>query len=177
MSRFFEIETKGKHWLHRVDDVDTHSHGGDPDEGRVIYSKSDKRIYLGNTLTWNLVTTPYDVIGQNIKVLMGKFPLPTGWNLDTTYNDISILLSNDESDVDTTGGSWTITGINLGGGHAHGGTTGYGNSQLLIGYSEPYAVTQKLNHRHSISTETGHFHFFDGAWRWPHVFYCVAEYV
>lgn len=177
MSRFYEIELKGKHWLHRVDDADAYSHGGNQDEGRIIYSRSDKRMYLGDTLAWNLVTTPYDIMAQNIKVLMGKFPLPTGWNIDTTYNDISILLSDTEGDVDSTGGGWTISGINRSAPHAHSGRTGYSNSQALIGKSEIYITTQRLNHSHGVSSDPGHFHFFDGNWRWPHVFYCVAEYV
>ena len=174
MSRFFEIDLRGKQWLHRVEDSDTHNHAGDDDEGRVIYSEDDKKVYLGNTITWNLVTTPYDVMAQNTKILMGTFPLPTGWNLDTTYNDISVIVTSTIGDIGTSGGSWTINDMNASDSHDH--STGNPTANLSIGASDIYTICATRVHRHNITDDDNHFHFFDGAWRWPHTHYCVAEY-
>lgn len=177
MSRYYEINIKGKHWLHRVADKDTHTHNGEADESRLIYSEADKKVYLGDTSQWNLVTTPYDIFAQNTRVLMGKFPLPTGWNIVTSWNNnYSPIMTDTVGSIGTSGGSWTITGLQEGGSHNHGGRTGTSTSNVYIGASDVYTLAAIYNHRHNIGYDGEHFHNFSGNWRWANIKYCVAEY-
>jgi hypothetical protein len=174
MGRFHEIDAKSKLWVHRVADKDNETHIGVGDRGRVIYSEADLRLYAGSNSTWVLVSTPYDILPQNTKLLMGSWPLPTGWNLDITYDDIMILVSQTEGDVDNTDGNWTISSINTADEHDH--TTGYPTVSMVIGGSDIYATAPSNTHTHNISDDGDHFHFFNGNWRPSHTKYAVVQY-
>jgi hypothetical protein len=177
MSKFHEISIKGKHWLHRIADVYTHE--GSVDKARMVYSEDDEKVYVGSGTAWLKFTTAYDVLGQGSKVLMGTFPLPTGWNIDTTDDDIMPTFTPIEGNIDTVHGAatWTIVGIQGGGAHNHGGRTkGAQGDTILIGESDIYNYVGDDKHNHNIQNAAVHFHSFTNTWRPAYIKYCVAEY-
>lgn len=171
MSKFYEIDAQSKFITHKVSDRATHIHNGN-DKARLIYSEADERLCIGGLADWKVVATPYDVIDQNTKVLFGSFPLPTGWNLDTAWNDNAVLLTNETGEVGNTGGSWTITGMYYGGEHNH--SVGRGTTKIAIDYG--WGNQAYYKHSHTIYTDGSHVHSHDGSWRPYSVRYCVAEY-
>jgi len=178
MSRFFEIDLEGRHWLHRVSDADIHEHEGEIDEGRVIYSEADERVYVGDTTEWKLLTTEYDILPAGTKLLMGAFPLPDGWFIDISLDQIIALITDTESEIGTSGGSWTITGLSEAGAHNHGGGTSQEpRSQILVGLGDWVgAYSSDDRHSHSLDTQGGHFHNFGNGWRPSFDTYCIATY-
>ncbi|MHA2030690.1 MAG: hypothetical protein ACW99Q_14995 [Candidatus Kariarchaeaceae archaeon] len=174
MSRFYEIEMRGKQWMHRVPDIDLYNHAGASEEGRVVYSESDGKLYVGSTVEWVLVTSSTDIFPSATKVLMGKFPLPTGWNIDVTIDDAyAVRMTITEANTGNTSGSWTISGISSEGQHKHSMTISSNN--VYLGKSDVSGFAAQSNHRHSMSNAGDHTHFHDGTWRFPRLFYCVAE--
>jgi len=180
MSKFHEISLKGKHWLHRIADVDTYTHEGSADKARMIYSEDDEKVYVGSGAGWLKFTTAYDVLGQGSKCLIGTFPLPVGWNIDTSADDIWPTLTpneggiGDHHDDDHT---WTILGIQGSGAHNHGGRTkGAQGDTILIGESDIYTYVGDDRHNHNIQNAVEHFHSFADTWRPAYIKYCVAEY-
>jgi len=180
MSKYHEINIKGKHWLHRVADKDTYTHGGSVDKARMIYSEEDEALYVGSGVAWEKMTTAYDVFGQSSKVLMGTFPLPIGWNIDLTDEDWMILLTSTEVNIGKIPGgtqTWSIKGIEEAGTHNHGGRTkGSQNGTIVIGKSEIYLSIADDRHNHNIASDGNHSHTFAASWRPAYVKYCVAEY-
>ena len=179
MSKYHEINIKGKHWLHRIADKDTYTHEGTVDKARMIYSEDDESIYIGSGVAWAKLATAYDVLGQNSKVLMGTFPLPTGWNIDTTDDDIMILFTSTEENIDTvpSPGGWYLAGLEEAGLHNHAGRTkGPQNGTIVIGKSELYLDVGDDRHNHNITYDGQHGHSFDNTWRPAYIKYCVAEY-
>ncbi len=182
MSKFHEISLKGKYWLHRIADIDTYIHEGSVDKARVVYSESDEKVYVGSGSGWLKFTTAYDVLSAGSKVLMGTFPLPTGWNIDVSEDDIWPTLTSNEGDIGTDhGGShvggWTISGMQGSGQHNHGGRTkGAQGGTILIGESDIYSYVGDDKHNHNIQNAAQHFHSFTDTWRPENIKYCVAEY-
>lgn len=175
MSKFYEIDAQSKFKSHRVLDKDTETHNGYVDKARLIYSEADKRLCIGGLSGWNIITTPYDVFDKNTKVLFGSYPLPTGWNLDTAWNDRVVLLTDTSSETGDTGGSWTVTGINTAGSHTH--TTSLGTETGNVDYVaivSDYSASQA--HTHDVSSDGGHIHSHSPGWRPYNIRYCVAEY-
>ena len=175
MSKFHKIDCQNKIIVHKVANKDSHVHNGEVDEGRLIYCETNKRFYIGDVNSWNMLSTSYDVFDQGTKVLMGYYPLPTGWNLDTSFNDRLALLDNNESNIGNTGGSWTISGMYSDGQHTHSSST------ASIGTASSSATNKVKNsslhlHRHIASADGYHDHTFDGTWRPYYKTYCVAEY-
>ncbi len=173
--RFDKIEVIGKLWLHIVADKDTEKHRGPKDEGRLIYAQSQERVYFGNDSDWVLFTTAYDVFAANSKLLMGSFPLPTGWNIKTDNDDFSIMVTPTSGAAGTTDGSWIITGIDEQGSHNDHTLSG-ATTTVLLGASDVYTTVGLFNHSHTLIVDGLHDHTFDGTWRPAYVKFCEAEY-
>ena len=183
MSRFHEIDIKGKLWVQRVNDISLQIHNED-DKGRILYDKMTKRLCYGTGVGWQYFNNKYDVIPQNTKILMGRYPLPTGWNIVPDPGVISVngkcaILTSNVVDIGTVGGSWTISGALAVTGHNHGGFTGryIDISTVTTGTDDSYGHVGTVKHVHSIEMSTGqHFHGFDGQWRPYHNKYCIARF-
>lgn len=173
--KYHSIESQNKFYLQRIANIDNLTHDGDDDKGRLVYCETNKRVYKGGNTTWEKLSTPYDILPQTTKILIGSQPLPTGWNIDT--RDISnkiILITDTLSEIVTSGGTWTIESMETGGNHRH--RTGGPDDTRLIGYSDIYGFASSNIHRHYTPYGGTHQHTFDGTWRPPAVKYCVAEY-
>ena len=174
MSKFFEIDAQSEFRVHKVADQATETHNLISDIARLIYSEVDERLYMGYINRWVSVSTPYDVLDQNTKMLFGSFPLPTGWNLDATFNDRVVLLDTNASQIGDTGGSWTITGINANGSHNHNFT---GTSSIKVEVDYGQSIVSSSYHSHFTTTESNHTHAHTPGWRPYNIRYCVGEYV
>ncbi len=176
MSVFHEIDIKGKHFLQIVPDKDLETHGGVTDKGRIIYSNDDSKIYYGSPASWVNLPSTYDTIPQGTLFLIGSWPLPTGWNLESSYNDSMVMFADTDAELGVQSGSYTISGISEAPDHYHGNKTGGPNATASIGKSEIETTAASNSHRHNISNDGSHFHDFDGTWRPVHTHYVVAEY-
>ena len=173
--RFDKVEVIGNIWLHRVADKDTERHRTGKDEGRFIYAQAQQNVYYGTSSDWQIIATKYSVLDSGTRMLMGKFPLPTGWNIVITNDGKAVLISNAGSEVGDPGGSWTITGLDSQGSHNH--TTGFGYPREVRGTDNLDNVyLANYSHRHSIAVDGLHSHTFDGTWRPAYVKFCEAEY-
>jgi hypothetical protein len=165
---FHNINCQGKNWIHRVADKDTgiNRHHGVVDEARLIYDQGTDKLYYGNHTDWAVITRKFDVIGQNTKMLFGYWPLPDGWTLSTTNNNMTIAITTDSNDIGTTEGSWTITGIQSAGGHNHGGVTGAADAIIASGSSDNRTPRSSwYDHTHTIQVDGDHIHGFDSSWK------------
>jgi len=174
MSKYFEIDAKSKFRIHKVKDHATHIHNGIVDKTRLIYSEEDERLYIGEVSDWIAISTPYDIFDQNTKMLFGSYPLPTGWNIDTTYNDKVVLLETDAGQIGDTGGSWTITGIFGGGSHNHNINKSIATIKNWVDGGGRFVAA--WYHGHFTSDEATHTHSHSPAWRPYNIRYCVGEY-
>lgn len=174
MSKYFEIDAQSKFRIPKVADQATHTHNLISDIARLIYSEADERLYIGYINRWIAVSTPYDVLDQGTKMLFGAYPLPTGWNMDTSLNDRVVLLDTTASQIGNTGGSWTITGIYAAGSHNHNLDGGYATITTEIDYGQ--ATASSAYHGHFTSTESSHTHAHTAGWRPYNIRYCVGEY-
>lgn len=173
--RFDKTEIIGNIWLHRVADKDTERHRSITDEGRLIYAESQQKVYFGDDTDWQLLTSKYDVLTSGTKMLMGDWPLPTGWNIVSTNGDKAIILTNSGAEVGSTGGSWTISGIDQQGSHnSH--SIGKPTVTNYLGSSELYTTVGWYNHVHTLVVDGLHDHSFDGTWRPKYVKFVQAEY-
>ncbi len=173
MSKYFEIDAQSKFISHRVMNQTTYEHT-ESDIARLIYSDDDERLYIGGVNNWIAVSTPYDILDQGTKMLFGAYPLPTGWNLDTSWNDRVALLDTNASQIGTTGGSWTITGIFGSGSHNHNLTHDWATTQVNVDYGQMYVSS--VYHGHFTATEPNHTHAHTPGWRPYNIRYCVGEY-
>ena len=175
--KFYGINSRGKFWVHRVDDIDSVTHNGAEDEGRLLYNRADEHLYAGSETEWIKITTRYDIFESGTKILFSSYPLPNNFTIDTTYDDRMVLTTSTPGDVFTSGGSWVITGMQANNGHTHGGRTGGPtNNSSLIGASDLYAYSSKTNHTHSITRDGEHQHTIDGTWRPSYIISVVATY-
>ena len=175
--RFDKVDVIGRLWLHRVLDKDTYSHNGSVDEGRLIYAYTQERVYIGDDTDWALLTTAYDVLNAGTKMLMGKYPLPPGWNIATDKNDVMIMITDTGATVGAEDGdTWVITGIDSQGSHSHGGITGNPNNHIGLGGSDVYLYCSGPQHKHSLAVHGVHSHSFSGSWRPAYTKFCEAEY-
>ena len=174
MSKYYEIDAQGKFRIPKVADKDTEDITLISDTSRLIYSEADERLCIGTSSTWEILATPYDIFDQLTKVLIGSFPLPTGWNLETTHNDKVALITDDVTEVEDTGGSWVISGMDTDGAHVH--SMGNPSTIAQVDYSSEHNQFPNLYHVHSVSSDGGHVHVMDGLWRPYHIYYCIAEY-
>jgi len=172
---YHRINTQGKIWIQRVDDVDVVA----VDEGGLLYSRSNDEIYIGTSTEWLSLSTKYSVLTAGSKLLFGSYPIPTGWNI-TSYNDVIVHLTDTSGSVGSLAGAWKITGFGSGGSHDHGGNTSTpDNIYASWGDNNPDYVlnipTCSTFHGHTISSVGNHSHTFDGAWRPRSVKFCEAE--
>lgn len=178
--RFDKIKIKGKIWVQTVADGSTERHRGSIDEGRLIYSTADEKLYFGTDTEWLEFASRYDVFTAGTKLLMGYNPLPDNWaiNSSSSINDRIVLLTNDASEIgDLTSDSWTITGMQSSESHDHGGSTNISSSYYSIGNSDFKGDYIPLyNHVHTITADGIHTHTFDGTWRPAHIKLVEAEY-
>lgn len=173
--RFDKIEVIGKLWLHIVADKDTERHRSGTDEGRFIYAQAQEKVYFGNASDWVLLTTAHDVLAANSKLLMGSFPLPTGWNIKTDNDDFAIMVTPSGGEVGDTEGSWIITGLDQQGSHDD-HTLGGPTETVLLGSSRLWTQVGLFDHTHTLIVDGVHSHTFDGTWRPAYVKFCEAEY-
>jgi hypothetical protein len=175
--KFYGIKSRGKFWVHRVADIDTVTHEGVVDEGRLLYNYADERLYAGTESEWLKVTTRYDIFESGSKILFSSFPLPDNWTIDTTYDDKMVLATSTMASVFTSGGTWMISGLQADGAHTHGGRTGGPtNNSSKIGRSDLYAYSSTTNHTHPITSDGEHQHTIDGSWRPSYIISVVATY-
>ena len=174
MSKYFEIDAQSKFRSHKITDQATQTHTLS-DLARLIYSEADERLYIGGVNSWIAVSTPYDVLDQGTKMLFGAYPLPTGWNMETSLNDKVVLLDTTASQIGNTGGSWTITGINGAGNHNHNIVPAdYATLSVEIDYGQD--ICSSVYHSHFTTTESNHTHAHTAGWRPYNIRYCVGEY-
>ena len=72
---FFKIDSQGKLWIQRIDDINLIGHTAS-DERRLVYSKSDEKVYIGTSTEWRSLAIEYSVIDAGAKMLFGSYPLP-----------------------------------------------------------------------------------------------------
>ena len=181
MSKYHELQVLGKFWTQRVADVNNVSIT-DIDKARVAYSHADQQLYYCTGVNWEKFNGKYDVIPQNTKILMGAFPLPTGWNLVAGFSDKCCIITSTENQIGASGGSWSITGLQGAGAHDHSGYLGPPVGPLnRFGTRDTYGRTANATHTHKVLGTPGvndgiHFHFYTPGWRPYNDKYCVAQY-
>ncbi len=174
---FHRINTQGKIWIQRVDDVSLIGHTAS-DEGRMVYSRSDNKLYIATSTTWLALSIKYSVLTAGTTLLFGAYPLPIGWNI-TSYNDVIVSITNSSGSVGSFNGGWTITGFGAAGGHDHGGmTTAPDDVYVTPSDNNPdYTLDAEVvetYHGHSIMADGNHSHSFNGSWRPRSVKFCEA---
>jgi len=175
--KFYGIESMGKFFVHRISNILTHNHRGVIDEGRLVYNYSNERLYIGSESKWLKITTPTDIFETGTKILFALFPLPDNWTIDLTHNDRLLMLTTNTANINSTGGSWTIIGLQQSGNHNHGGKTGGPTSNIIFaGRSDISGTGGTTGHRHTISYAGYHQHTFDGTWRPKNLRMCVGVY-
>ena len=174
---FHIINTQGRIWIQRVDDVSLIGHIAS-DEGRMVYSKSDDNVYIASSSEWVVLSTKYSVLTVGSTLLFGSYPLPTGWNI-TNYNDVIVSITDNSGSVGSLAGSWQITGFGTGGSHDHGGnTTPPDNTYVAWPDNNPdYTLDSPIVwslHSHTLDSDGVHEHSFGTAWRPRSVKFCEA---
>ena len=177
MSKYQSVEAQSKFICQRVNNIANLAHDQNDDKGRLVYDRTTERLFKGEGTAWVQISTPYDILEQGTQVLFGSYPLPDGWNIveDSNVNDRIILLTDTETSIGASGGSWTINSINTGGNHRHSSSVPSWINRN-IGKSEFYGNASSETHRHNTNYDGTHQHGFDGAWRPPAIKYCIAEY-
>lgn len=170
---FYRINNQGKLWIERVDDISLIGHTSG-DESRLVYSKSDERVYIGTSTEWRVLAVEYSVMEAGTKMLFGSYPLPTGWNI-TTSDDMMVLITTTGSSVGSFSGSWTITGMQNIDSHNHTGWTNYATYFRQVRAYDAHKVWRPDgSHRHSILADGIHSHTFGSTWRPDHVKFSEA---
>lgn len=176
MSKYYGIDSQEEIKVHAVLNKNTYTHNGKVDVGRLIYSQTDQRLCIGTLNSWVSISTPYDILDQNTKVLFGSYPLPDGWNLDITSDDKAVLITNDTLNIGGSGGSWTISSMVETGGHNHTMKTTTHILYLYEYYGKHHRFPSPYSHTHTVSNDGSHIHSMAASWRPYHIKYCVAEY-
>jgi len=174
---FHRINTQGKIWLQRVDDVSLIGHIAS-DEGRMVYSRSDEKIYIATSTEWLELSTEFSVLTAGTTLLFGAYPLPTGWNI-TNYNDVIVSITDSSDSIGSFAGGWTITGFGNAGSHDHGGTTTQPDSLYISTAADnpDYVLDNQYvdrYHTHSLIGDGDHSHSFNGIWRPSNIKFCEA---
>jgi hypothetical protein len=174
--KFHTVDVQGKFWTQRVADKDTTHHKSITDKGRIIYSRADSKLYFGGASDWQVVMGKYDFITSDTRMMFGYFPLPDGWNINVTKDDMSVSVTLAD-DVGTIEGSWTISGMEDAGVHDHGGFTGPPDATILVGKSDVENPRAGSNaHLHSIFADGAHMHGFNIDWRPAYVKFLEAKF-
>lgn len=162
---FYRLNNQGRFWIQRVDDINLIGHSA-ADERRLVYSRSDERVYIGTSTEWRILAIEYSVMGAGVKMLFGSYPLPVGWNIKA-HNDMMVIVTNDSNLIGNEEGSWMITGMADSQSHDHSGWTAYATASVGIKrYRPPYNLTIPVPaHRHTIVSDGIHTHSFNASWR------------
>jgi len=168
---FHEINGQGEIWIQRVDDINLIGHTSD-DESRLVYSKSNDKVYIGTSTEWRDLAIEYSVMEQGAKMLFGSYPLPIGWNIGNR-NDEVVLITNSSGSIGAESGTWVISQMNNSNAHDHGGRTNRATVKISLKKYDAHKVYRPLwNHRHSIMADGIHTHTFDGNWRPEYIKFC-----
>ena len=171
---FYRINDQGKIWIQRVADVSLIGFR-DHDEGRLLYSESDEKLYIATSTEWRELSAEYSVLTANTKMIFGSYPLPVGWNISTNSGMV-IALTTSSGSIGTTDGTWTISGMNNIDSHNHAGVTGTESSYReakLHSTGNRYTCAARY-HTHTIVADGVHSHTFTSSWRPAHVFFTEA---
>lgn len=161
---FFKIDSQGKLWIQRIDDINLIGHTAS-DERRLVYSKSDEKVYIGTSTEWRSLAIEYSVIDAGAKMLFGSYPLPVGWNIKN-HNDMMVIITTHSSLIGSSSGSWSITGIANSQSHNHSGWTNTATTSIVIRKYDAHRVERPVwSHKHSIAADGIHKHSFDASWR------------
>jgi len=171
--KFHEVDIKGYFKLPVETSIASVSHTGADEEGRIFYSSAENTIYYGTDSEFKKIPGKYDIYELRDEVLMGYYPLPTGWTL-RNYESRGIRVVNLGSAAGSTGGSWTITGASTAGSHTH--TTGSAIETDPIGKDDNYSTTSPDFHTHTMEYDGLHTHTFDGNWRPAWVKFVAVRY-
>lgn len=183
--KFHTVNVQGKFWTQRVADKDTTQHKNVIDEARLIYSEDDGKLYYGTQTDWKQVMGTYDFITSDTRMMFGYFPLPDGWNINTTKDDMTVMITQ-TSDVGQIEGSWTITGMEYDGIHGHGAAStkfpgyfdlGTSDKSIKRGTSDIHDPRASNNdHFHGILEDGYHSHGFNVNWRPSYIKFLEAKF-
>ena len=175
--KFHTVNAQGKFWTQRVTDKDTTHHKNVIDEGRIIYSQLDGKLYYGQESDWTIVMGENDFITTGTTMMFGYVPLPDGWNINLQKNDITVMITLDSDDIGQNSGSWTISGIQTSGDHNHSGETSIEDETIKLGESDiraPFASWP--SHTHTIPSDGTHIHGFNINWRPSYIKFLEATF-
>ena len=141
MSRYYKIDTRGKHWIQRVNGVPAWQAS---DKGRIIYDLITDSMYFANNVQWQ-AGGKYSDIPQNTILLIESDVALTGYSLLTNEDD----------------GVVYITRGSVAGGE-NGGTNKAGGS-----WSQPNHAHSVANHQHTVASHShtlnSHVHVQQGS--------------
>lgn len=179
MKIYGRIDMRGKFWVQRATRI-TDLIWTAAAISRIVYSKEDDSIWFGGKTRWRQITHGTDLVNTGQKMIFMSYPLPVDWTIeDTGNNDKSIMVTNNNTQIGDSGGSWTITGMNTQDTrHTHFAPNGFGlpTTGRAVGASEIYTSGSNMSHRHYMSYDSLHSHAFDGSWRPHHVKGIVGVY-
>jgi hypothetical protein len=128
----------------------------------------------------NAAGNKYDAFPAGTRLLLGNNSVPTGWSIVASLADRTILTTSTASEIDDTGGSWTISGVTIGNttlteaqipSHTHASVRGGGFVTVgATGIADPGSGST-FNATNSVTASTGgggsHTHTFShtGGWR------------
>jgi hypothetical protein len=172
------VDIRGSFYPHKITDINQTPHDPDLDEGRLVWDDDIQALFYGSSTGWVRLTDANDMFNVGQKIMFASQPLPTGWNIDASLNDRVIMITDAQSQIGITGGTWTISGMRSNGGHNHFAPGGIGNPNQVLyrGVSEIYATGSFRLHKHTFTTNGAHTHTFQPTWRPAHVEFILAEY-
>ncbi len=175
MKVYGTVNILGDFWPQRTSDISEVEWTAE-DEGRILFDSDNYDLYYGSSSNWEELTGANDLFIVGTKLVFAS-TLPTGWNIDTEWDDKAIMLTSSTSQIGVKTGNWILSGLSTQEGHNHftpnglGGATG---SQKMK--SGTKAVAASWNHKHTLPTKGGHTHTFDGNWRPARVKFAVGIY-
>jgi len=131
--------------------------------GKMFYSIADNGIFFGDASGYTKLNGYLDVFQTNTSAIMGSYPIPTGWNILSSYVGRCIYITGIPGEVGITDGSWTIWGLSTAGQHDH--TLSPAVEDRPVGKSDIYGDCSKDTHIHTMTADGLHTHTFDGNWR------------
>ena len=168
MDVYGRLDMRGKFWVQRASRI-TDLVWTAAAVARLVYAKQTDGLWFGGETQWRQLTHARDLINDGQRLVFMTYPLPTNWTLETDgINDRAILVTNNNTQIGRTGGSWIISGMDTQDArHNHFATAGIGlpNTSRVVGSSEIYSRSANLSHRHYMSNDEKHTHTFDGSWR------------
>ena len=122
MSRYYKIDTRGKHWIQRVNGVPAWQAS---DKGRIIYDLITDSMYFANNVQWQ-AGGKYSDIPQNTILLIESDVALTGYSLLINKEDMVVYIEKgtgaggSAGGIDKAGGTWSQPNhIHSVGNHTH----------------------------------------------------------